>query len=116
MPSFAATAFARLKSREAIASTVPRFERCIPGMTFPVPIRAVEITPHRIVRAICASPQKQLHPETGRVSKAPLSRLAGRGRSGRGRRGAGEHGFVQPACGCEKPPVMEGAADELHTD
>src|SRR5687768_14302130 len=52
MPSSPAMRFARSASREAIASTVPRRERCMPGMTFFVPMSAVEMTPQRIFRAM----------------------------------------------------------------
>jgi hypothetical protein len=48
MPSLFAADLARARSRDAIASTVPRFERCIPGMTFAVPMSAVEMMPQRI--------------------------------------------------------------------
>ena len=47
MPSSDAAAWARPRSREAIATTSHRAAAAVAGMTFPIPILAVERTPHR---------------------------------------------------------------------
>src|ERR1017187_8325341 len=48
IPSAAAASRAFARSRDAIASTDIKFPRCIPGITFFIPMAAVLRTPQRI--------------------------------------------------------------------